>query len=127
MALSEDRRGISDAWEIMVLNDAYVDAALRLIDLEPDSDLGPTTLFAALRLLSGAQADAARALASRLVAQHAAAVFGDRFVELVRTDAEHSGWHEAVKDEALAATVGAIAGGLGKQVLEVKDKHGRKA
>ena len=50
-----------------------------------------------------------------------------RFLELVVADHTHYAWHEAVKDEKLAAAVGAIARGLGKCIVEVKDAHGRKA
>ena len=138
-ALREDRRNISDAWDMMLFNDAYLDDALTLVKLEPDPRLiGAATLLAVLRSsLSGPHVEAARALARRLVEQHADAVFAEglgtvvdgtpRFVELVQSDVQHNTWHEVAKDESLAAIVGAIAAGMGRAVVDVKDSHGRKA
>ena len=103
---------------------------LALLDLAPDPSLigAPTLLFVLRSSLDGREhADAARALVSRLLEQHADAVLAPRFLELVVADHTHYAWHEAVKDEKLAAAVGAIARGLGKRIVEVKDAHGRKA
>ena len=138
-ALREDRRNISDAWDMMLFNDAYLDDALTLVKLEPDPRLiGAATLLAVLRSsLSGPHVEAARALAKRLVEQHADAIFAKglgtvvdgtpRFVELVQSDVQHNTWHEVAKDESFVELVGAIAGGLGRAVVDVKDSHGRKA
>ena len=124
---------------MMLFNNEYLDDALTLINLEPDPrSIGAATLLAVLRSsLSGPHVEAARALARRLVEQHTKAVFAEglgtvvdgtpRFVELVQSDVQHNTWHEVAKDESLAAIVGAIAAGLGRVVVDIKDSHGRKA
>jgi hypothetical protein len=130
VALGDTGCGISDVWAMMVFNEGYIDAALALIDLESDPPLGPATLFFALQQsLGGTRAEAARALALRLVEQHRDAVLrrSNGFLALVHTDLDHFVWHKAVQDSSLAVLVGKISSVLGKSIVDAKDMLGRTA
>ena len=124
-----------DAWQMLVFSEEDRDSAPALIDHEPaPTRLGPATLLLALQFAGEEEygglterAKSATALASRLVEQHAAAVLTPRLLELIQSDTEHYAWHTAVSKDSCALLVGAIAGGLGQPVLDVKDKDGRKA